>query len=168
MPGQSTAVIPVTGVLQKASDSGPIEAGLKLYRAMAETYNVVLIAGPDEDKDRLEHWLALHGLHQHSHVHYTEAYLVEQLGPFGSWIYTIRALRRRGFMLDIIIEPDPVVAAGLMQDGFTVLAFLHPAYARPEWRPGFTQAVQPWDELIAQVEHDQLVRNKDTRTEDDL
>lgn len=155
-------------MLQKPSDSGPIAEGLRLYRALATTYNVILIADPGKDKDNLEYWLLLHGLTRHSHVHYMESYLEDQLGAFHARVSTFRTLRRAGFMLDIITEPDPALAAKLAEDGWTVLAFLHPSYARPEWRPSFRDAMEvtPWAELEETMIRDALLKTAEGRKEE--
>ena len=56
-----------------------------------------------------------------------------------------------GHPVDMVITPDPQAVTQLLAEGYLVLGFFHPYFARPEWRPGYSGGIRPWDELSKQV-----------------
>lgn len=158
----SACVIVVEGVLQKIVTSAPIPAGLQIYHGLSETFQVLLVS--DSEKDELDHWLRLENLNKHGIVLYNDDYL-QNFSPEERRIKQIYEIRDRGYAVDLIIEPDPVVAAQLLYRGFSVLNFLHSAYSQPEWRPDYEAAVKPWSQLEERVTKDIELRADDKRME---
>lgn len=158
----SACVIVVEGVLQKLITTAPIAEGLQIYHGLSETFQILLVS--DSDKETLDHWLQLENLNKHGIVIYNDGYL-QNFSAEERRVKQIYEIRNRGYAIDLIVEPDPVVAAQLLYRGFSVLNFLHTAYSHPEWRPDFEEKVKPWSMLEEQVTKDIILRTGDKRME---
>lgn len=156
----STAVITLEGVLQKNVSYAPIPVGLVLYHSLSSGFNVVIVS--DGDKEEVDYWLDMEGLTKHGSVIYNDVY-VRDLPVYERRLRQINALRARHFAIDLVVEPDPIVSATLLNNGYSVLNFLHYAYALPQWRPDFERKVKPWEELRQAAVDGLLLKTKDTR-----
>lgn len=156
----STAIITLEGVIQKNVSYAPIPVGLVLYHALASSFNVVIVS--DSEKKEVEYWLDLEGLNKHGTVVCNDFSMAE-LPSYKRRLRQVNSLRARQFAIDLVVEPDPVCAAALLSAGYTVLNFLHYAYALPQWRPDFEPKVKPWEELEKEAIEGALLRAKDAR-----
>jgi hypothetical protein len=150
----STAAIAIDGVLRKPGLNTPIREGIKLYLTLAATYDIVLVSDQEQD-DSLQYWLSLNGVNKHvGRILWSDR---------GGRLDQLRSLRRTGGLVDLVVEPDPACAAELYQDGFTVLVFLSPQYARPEWRPDAEDGIPSWEDLMERVKDDHGMYDGDER-----
>lgn len=156
----SACVIAVEGVLQKITTSAPIPLGLQLYHGLAETFTLLLVS--DSSKEELDYWLRLENLNKHGVVVYNDEFLqkftVEERRQ-----KQVVSLRNRGYNIDLVVEPDPIIASKLLFSGFSVLNFLHSAYALPTWRPDYEEEIVPWEQLEERVRKDTILKQKDER-----
>jgi len=158
---RSSAVITIPGVLQKLVTAAPIPVGIQLYNGLAETFNLLLVT--DDSQEKTDYWLKLENLNRHGTVLYGDSTGKAQ---GSNRVKQINTLRSRGFALDLVVEPDPKIAAELLRSGYNVCNFLHSAYAYPTWRPDFEGKEKRWEEIATQVEIDRAVRAGDVRIED--
>ena len=156
----STAVITIEGVLQKNVSYSPIPVGLVLYHSLTNGFNVALVT--DGYQEEVDYWLSVEGLNTHGTVVYNDFTLAEK-APIDRRLRQINSLRARQFAIDLIVEPDPAIAAALLRDGYTVLNFLHYSYALPQWRPDYERKIKPWAELEQEAINAALLRSKDAR-----
>lgn len=156
---RSSAVIVIPGVLQKIVSAAPIMTGIQLYHGLAETFNLVLVT--DDSKESTDRWLQLENLNKHGTVIYGEE-------KQGQRIRQVNGLRLRGFAIDLVVEPDPELAAELLRNGYTVCNFIHSMYAYPQFRPDFEGEDKGWERLKERAEIDALLRAADTRLDKDI
>src|SRR5580704_17764798 len=122
----STAVVTIDGVLRKPGAMTPIREGVKLYLTLAEYYDIILASDqPEEDEDKLQAWLDDNGVTR-------KIGRVLWRAP-GGRLAQLEGMRLSGGLIDLLVDPDPAVASAAYDHGFTVLLFLSPSYARPEW-----------------------------------
>jgi len=144
----------------KLVTSAPITEGIQLYHGLINSFNVVLVT--DDDKEKTDYWLKLENLNRHGVVLYGDDFPEEE----NRRIRQVSSLRLRGFAVDLVVEPDPAIAAAILRSGFTVCNFVHRAYAFPSWRPDFEEEQRGWEEIERQVIKDKLLRATDNRTEE--
>ena len=159
----ATAVIVVEGVLKQNTTDGVISQGSRLYHGLKEQMKVAVVSN-SLHPENVERWLLLNGFTDHPY--FFHARTTDPWEPGGTRLRQIRDLRESKNFIEIVVEPDPEIAAVLMSEGITVLNFLHPKYQRPEFRPDWEAAVKPWDALVAEVERQQLIKAKDRRMDD--
>lgn len=152
---QSSCVIVIPGVLMQIVSSAPIQTGIQLYHGLSETFNVLLVT--DDNKEKTDYWLKLENLNKHGTVLYGEETQGSQR------LKQVSSLRVRGFSVDLVVEPDPVIAAELIRNGFSVCNFLHSQYSYPTWRPDFEGKTRGWEEIQKQVEMDRYLKSHDER-----
>lgn len=131
----NTIVVSIEGVLRKVTDGTRINEGCELLNELADRYTrVFLTSGSCVEA---EDWLDGQGIGYD---------LV--LGTREDRVEHLRTIRYGyGYPVSLVVEPDPDLAIDIMAEGYTVLLFMHPAYAKPEWRPDHKDAVMSWDEL---------------------
>ena len=153
---RSSAVITIPGVLQKLVSAAPIQVGTQLYHGLAETFHLLLVT--DDDKEKTDYWLQMENLNKHGVVLYGD-----EKAQGSQRIKQINTLRNRGFAIDLVVEPDPSLAAELLRNGYSVCNFLHSSYAYPSWRPDFEGNRREWEKIREQVERDRLLKAADNR-----
>jgi hypothetical protein len=158
---KSAVAITIEGVLQKMVSSAPIPVGIQLYHGLAETFQVLLIT--DSDKKETDYWLRLENLNKHGVVSYADPVLMSYPVEVRRE-RQIKAFSARGFIVDLVIDPDPAICRSLLLAGYTVLPFIHHLYSYPEWRPDFEGEVRPWDRFEEEIAREMQLRNSDTRT----
>lgn len=159
MPVSSVAMA-VEGVLQKNVSLAPIPIGIALYHSLKSNFNILLYS--EVGRKELDYWLSLEALNSHSAAEYNEndrAWLSE----INRKRKQIGSLRQRGYHIDIVIEPNPEVAAHMVLDGYSVLTFTHSQYALPQWRPDYTEHRKPWAELEKEATRLAELRTVDER-----
>jgi len=137
----SHALIAVDGVLRKLVGGAPIPEGIRLYRSLRSTGQVILLINEDGHEQVLE-WLELHGCIGHGFV--ARADWNDRVGQ-------VNALRREGYDIDLVVVADPEQAKLLIDSGLNTLLFTHARYTQPSWRPDSPSGVQPWDDITKQV-----------------
>ncbi|WP_371590972.1 hypothetical protein [Streptomyces sp. NBC_00470] len=63
---------------------------------------------------------------------------------------------RHELHLDLAIEADPDIAAGLLRHGLPTVLTTHPAFSHPLHRPDHDRTPTPWDNLKKAIEEDRL------------
>lgn len=135
----NTIVVTVEGVLRKLTDGSRIHEGVELVQRLSgegigNNTIIHLTSGPASEA---ESWLDAHDI---------ACDLV--LGAREDRVLQLRRLRYEwGYPVMLVVEPDPDIAVDLMADGYTTMLFLHPEYAKPEWRPDHEHAMKTWDEI---------------------
>lgn len=157
----NAAVITVEGVLQKVVTYAPIPSGICLYHGLSSVYNVLLVTDSDDEK-YMEHWLDLENLNKHGTIIYNDSILATQT-PEERRLSQVNILRSRGFAIDMVVEPDPRVAARLLGSGLTVLNYIHSSYALPQWRPDYERKIKPWEEISKEMDLLTLLKAQDAR-----
>ena len=117
----------------------PIPEGIRLYQSLARTGSVILL---DDalDSTVTADWLELHGLVSHAFVNFWDD---------TSHVDRANVLRRQGYDIDLVVEPDPSAAAGLIGAGFNTMVFVHSQYSHPAWRPDTDPGVRPWADIVS-------------------
>src|ERR1700689_2644990 len=144
----SAVAIVAGGILRKMTGS-PIAAGIKLYRALATQFTVVLISDELEDKATLAYWLETEGLQEHARVEWSDIVLDQFPDPQRRLMQVVNISRVNS--VELVLEPDPLVSAELIKEGWNTLTVSYAAYMLPSWRPDWVGTVEPWNELSKQV-----------------
>ena len=153
----SVALIVIDGVLRKLMGGAPIPEGIRLYRSLAQTGQVVLLSNSDDPGER--DWLELHGLINHGFVY--------SVPPGQSRSSQVNDLRRQGYGIDLVVVSVPDEAMALIATGLNTLLFTHAQFAHPNWRPDTDKGVQPWSDITQQVADLARMKAKDERLRPD-
>lgn len=156
----NTAVITVEGVMQKTVSYAPIPVGIALYHSLAYMFNVVLVS--DSEQKELDHWLDLEGLNKHGKVVYND-FILGRKTVQDRRLAQVASLLNAGFAVNLVVEPDPVVASLLLANGYSVCNFLHSSYALPQWRPDYEKRQRPWEEIVRETNRLAELRAADLR-----
>src|ERR1039458_2622978 len=153
----ATVVMFVEGVLQKPDSPQPLDAGVRLYRALSTSYNLVLVT--EQETDKVKHFLSMNAINGHIDV----VTLKDSSIAKG-----MNALRRDGYILDFVISPSTAVTSILYEQGFEVLTYTSPKYARPEWRPDFrvperSEEAHTFEDLRARIDDEMEQQAHDRR-----
>lgn len=164
----STAIMPLEGVLRKPKTPGwtPIAEGFKLYESLCYNYSVCLLVDAEE-REQVDRWLVVNGLQGHSIVEELATVEVTIYGEGDAKVRKIRDMKFSGFNVDLVVEPDPAVAATLINGGFCVITFTHPVYSLPEWRPDAPKrGPRNWDDLQQQIAEQAFLKATDMRMDE--
>lgn len=156
----STSLILIEGVLRKEMGGQPIQAGIRLYRSLLATGRVVLLSTAESDADQasISDWLELHGCTAHSTVMW---------GDVGPRVSLANMLRREGYDIELIVDPDPETVMTLIAAGFNTLLFTHAKYSRPDWRPDHAKGIIPWTAITDRVAESARLKAADSRLRND-
>lgn len=158
----ATVGIVVEGVMRRDVGEGVIPQGQRLYWGLMESYKVALLTDCDHlDLGVVEYWLKVNGFNKHAYV--MPVSLLDPEDPGERRMQQISRLRRAGCAVELLIEPDPVIAAHVMGNGIGVLNYLHPNYSNPRFRPDYQETVTPWNSLVDEVERQRVMRGDDPR-----
>lgn len=160
----SVTAIVIDGVLRSSFDSAPSPVGRTLYKAMAETASVALIA--DEGRaDRLNQWLLLNGFDRHS-------YLITRLpeDPEDAAQRRVAQMKRlrANTSVDMLLEANPSAAKDVLLLGIPVMLVMYPLYSRPEFQPDYAGAVRSWESLVEEMDTQQQKRVSDKRIDPEI
>lgn len=139
----SSVAMSVEGVLQKNVSSAPIPVGVALYHSLSTNFNILLTT--DMSQKEADRWLLMEALNKHSAIEYNED--KHKYFPATRKLSQLSSLRNRGYHIDLVIEPSPLISALLIENGFSVMTFTHAQYALPKWRPDYEERPRPWDDL---------------------
>lgn len=151
----SSIILTVEGVLRKHVTAASIPVGITLYHGLANTFNVLLVS--DLEKAELDRWCALEGLNRHAATEHNEG-VISHFDPDFRRLQQVNNLRNRGYHIDMVIEPDPGIAAKLLRHGFNCMVFAHAEYALPQWRPDYEVKPRSWDDIEAY--HEEMAKLK--------
>lgn len=147
--------------MQQLVTTAPIQIGIQLYHGLLSTFNVLLVT--DDTKEKTDYWLRIENLNKHGAVLYGEKTEASRIRR----IKQVNTLRSRGYAVDLVIEPDPSIAAELLRNGYNICSFLHSSYAYPTWRPDFEGEERGWEEIEKRVTVDKIMRSEDPRLDPD-
>lgn len=153
-----TALIPIAGVLRKTMGGARITEGIRLYRSLLATGQVILLLDDWKARDQADDWLELQGCILHAFV---------ASGEGCTRLDLANRLRREGYGIDLVVEPDPSAAQELIKAGFNTLLFMHSQFAQPEWRPDTPAGVTPWKAITDRVQADARAKAADARLKGD-
>lgn len=135
----------VEGVLKAPTSEAVIPAGNGLYRALVEVEHRLFLLTENRDK-LLDDWLKYNYL-----PGYIRLEQIDELDQVDGTLHrTLGKLRVSG-AVDLVVDPDPARCADSYGRGYTVLPFLSPSYARPNWRPDHDTTPRMWSALEAEV-----------------
>ena len=159
-----TYVMVLDHVLRKPSTNSVITQGQSLYAALATTGRLAILCG--EDEDMADWFLRTNGFIKHTHL----IPLDKQISPTNSGrrMAQIRSLRTQRAHIEFVIEPDPEIALELYKNGIPVLAYLHPQFTQPAFRPDYSGSARPWEDLTKEVEYQIEMRAKTIYDNEDL
>lgn len=143
-----TYAITLHGVLQQ-HNGAPNRQGIDLYQALAGIGRVVVLGGPEQAKD--EYFLASNGLGLH--VSYVPEDWSHSNDQGAIRIKQVNDIRAAGTPIDLVVEPDPQIAARIFDVSVPVLLYLHPRFSEPSFRPDFKSVAKPWDEMVKVVDY---------------
>jgi hypothetical protein len=160
MSGQIGFVL--DGVLRRITDQNAVNSnGLLLFEGLKTFGRVTFLAdGHAPDIVAIEHFLKVNRIT--GHVGLDVSVPSDGPGSVERRLAQMNRVRRNG-PVSLVIEPDPKIAAALMQQGYPTLLYLHPHYTVPSWRPDFGGTVRRWDDLVAETD-----RQVTLRAEEDL
>jgi hypothetical protein len=156
----ATVAIVIEGVLSREVGDAVIHQGQRLYWGLMESYKVALISD-SEDAEYIQHWLRVNGFNKHPYL--TLAQTLDPEDPAERRMRQIARLRQAGCNVELLIEPNPQIAAHVMASGIGVLNYLHPNYSSPRFRPDYRDTVTPWSALVGEVERQRALREEDPR-----
>lgn len=151
------------GVLQHPEHKTRNVAGITLFFALSNEYEVMLMTNQTEEDVRtwcMENAVPIHqiiGIYEDQHRSYS---------PKVNRVENIRMLRNIvNYPIELVIDCDPWVTQQLMYFGFSVMLFLHPMYSRPEWRPDTKPGIEAWATLNERIKTDAAMQMADMRLE---
>jgi hypothetical protein len=151
----STTVMAFDGVLRAETDGSPIRAGLMQYHGAVGVGFVGLIVD-STSKSLTEHWLKINAIKDHTWLVFPEP--GDPTDPIKLRQLQLTRLRRQGAAIDLVIETNPKIAAALQQSGIAVSLFMHPHYARPEFRADYDEGPRSWDDIMEEIDTIQLAK----------
>jgi hypothetical protein len=149
-----TALFAIDGVLRKLIGSSPIPEGIRLYQSLCATGQVVLLLDDWKTREQVEAWLELNGLVGHAFISYAEGQ---------SHLYLANRLRRQGYEVDMVVEPDPWMAGEMIKSGLNTLLFTHSQYSHPSWRPDAGKGIQAWQSIVDETARQAALKALDAR-----
>lgn len=162
MPVSSVAMA-VEGVLMKPTAAVPIPIGVALYHSLKENFNILLYS--DQNRKTLDHWLSIEALNIQAAIEYNDDQR-HWLTDKGRKLEQVSSLRKRGFKIELVIEPDPDVSGEMLIRGFNVLTFTHAQYAIPKWRPDYPGENNEWKNLLDTANRTAELKALDRRLEE--
>lgn len=148
-------IVFVDGVMRRVKDQSIIIEGVALYKAFNETNRVLLVA---KDREKTDIWLKMNNL----------AKSIDDIIPLSKSVVddprvaTVTMIRSKG-KIEFVVTEDADLAKRLIEIGIPVLAFLHPKYARPEFRPDGRAGKKNWDAIISELDKQQHLYDEDIR-----
>lgn len=136
-------------------------AGVAMLTAVMHVYDVVLLTRVDGTED----WLFEQGIHG-----YASLLKIEDVSysPAVSLAWFANHVRfDYKYPIELYIVADPNEASLLFEAGYMVTLFMHPTYARPEWRPDAVKRLRPWGELAAIMQTQAAQKAADERIKDE-
>lgn len=151
----------VEGILMKPVASTIIPLGAQVYHAF-RSINQVLLISNETPVDQLESWLWMEQISGYAEI-YPPDDIMQTRDDYRLW--QVNQARKKGYNIELVIEPNPDNCSLLLANGYSVLNFLHAQYALPAWRPDFQHKITPWNELSDQVARLAAMRAADKRTQ---
>jgi hypothetical protein len=167
----STVAITIDGVLRKVKGETPIQAGIELYLALAQTWNVVLLSDYKSDDKVIQMFMNVNGLREQVKTIGIDSVEYWQPPP-QLRVAQVNWARYLGQNVQLVVEPDPECSAALIDAGYNVCTFTAAEYSVPMWRPDFTPRFQadgvpqfatPWETLQESVAKQAEMKAKDGR-----
>lgn len=147
------------GVIRKERDQSIIMDGSALYKSLNENYRVLLLA---KDRERTDIWLKTNNLAKK-----IDDIIQIEDSPLGdNDLRTVESIRSKG-KVDFVVTDNPDLAKQLLEVGITVMVFLQPRYARPEFRPDGRAGVKSWDAITEELDKQQGLYLDDERLAED-
>lgn len=144
------------GVLRKPNQS-PIYEGTALYQSLNQTHRVLILC---HQKGEAERWL------KQNNIGTVIDDIIDYKDPASTEddeaLRQVKFCQGRG-KVDFVVTDDVELSKQLMENGITTLLFLHPKYARPEFRPDVPLGVRSWLEITQEIDRQQDLFREDPR-----
>ena len=137
-----SVLLTIEGVL-KNEVGDPIPEGIKLFRALADDYRIILSS---EDSPKFtDHWLKSHAIIGYGEV-YDDTKFFEGQNIRSRHI----ALAKASGPVELYIDADADFCAEALSMGIPALMFASPRFVRT------TRNVKPWEDLVNEVERQKI------------
>jgi hypothetical protein len=152
----SIAVIAIDGVIRGRGDM-PIAAGIKLWQALASSYEMAVIA--DGDSARTSQWMGQN--HLNFWLGGTNDAGLEAMDIGEKRLAQLTRLRANGMTnIELLIDSNPMSIEKVFSKGINCLLFVAPRYAEPNHRPDYDGTVKPWKSLVKEMDwQDEMYEN---------
>lgn len=154
----SAVALTFEGVLKAETGDSPIRPGTLLYHGALAAGQVAILVD-HTPQDQVNHWLEVNGLRQHSWLVLPRPEDPEDVVE--RRLSQVARLRVQGAAIELVVEANPLVAAALQAAGLATALFLHPRYARPEFRPDYDGRIKHWDEVLRETERQALLQERE-------
>lgn len=150
------------GVLRKLTDPSAVNTnGLTLYHSLLGHGRIVILGdGFPRDHEEIDHFLKLQRVT--GFVGIDVSVPSDGIDSVDRRLAQVARMRRNG-SISFMVEPDPRIAARLLQAGLPTLLYLHPQYTVPSWRPDYEGRLRRWDDLVTETD-----RQVSLRADEDL
>lgn len=155
------AVIAIDSVLLDEATSTTIPTGRYLYDALAHAYRIFLV----EDVVLNPLWLTINGFE--SHQRFVNRIPDDPEDKVARRLRQLERIRGMGGTVQLLIDPDPLVAAAASKLGITCLHYVDAPYARPEFHPDYKFEMTPWEKMVEEIDRSKVIRAADTRMIED-
>ena len=142
-------------VIRNPRDQSPITSGIALYKSLNETNRVLVIA---ENREKTEIWMKTHNIAKRLD---DIVQLVDDPAR-ETKLSTVDFIRSKT-KITAVVTADSDLTKQLLEQGITVLVFLNPKYARPEFRPDGREGVKSWNAIVEELDKQQGLYSEDTR-----
>lgn len=142
-------------VIRNPRDQSPITPGIALYKSLNETNRVLVIA---ENREKTEIWMKTHNIAKRLD---DIVQLVDDPAR-ETKLSTVDFIRSKT-KITAVVTADSDLTKQLLEQGITVLVFLNPKYARPEFRPDGREGVKSWNAIVEELDKQQGLYSEDTR-----
>jgi hypothetical protein len=152
-------VVLLDGVVRNPRNQAPISEGVLLYKTLNEVNRVIILA---DDKERTDIWLKKNNMAKVlDDITEIEKSVVEE-----SRLATIKSILSKG-RVEFVVTDDVELSKHLLELSINVLVFLHPRYAKPEFRPDGRAGVKSWESITDELDKQQGLLLDDERVSDD-
>jgi len=150
-----SVVVLLDGVIRNLRKQAPISEGVLLYKTLNELNRVIVLA---DDKERTDIWLKKNNMAKSLDdiVQISDSVVEEPR------IASIKDILSKG-RIEFVVTDDSDLAKALLELSINVLVFLHPRYAKPEFRPDGRAGVKSWEAITEELDKQQGLYTEDPR-----
>jgi len=150
-----SVVVLLDGVIRNLRKQAPISEGVLLYKTLNELNRVIVLA---DDKERTDIWLKKNNMAKSLDdiVQISDSVVEEPR------LASIKGILSKG-RIEFVVTDDSDLAKALLELSINVLVFLHPRYAKPEFRPDGRAGVKSWEAITEELDKQQGLYTEDPR-----
>jgi hypothetical protein len=150
-----SVVVLLDGVVRNPRNQAPISEGVLLYKTLNELNRVIILA---DHKERSDIWLKKNNMAKSlDDIIQVSDSVVEE-----PRLASIKDILSKG-RIEFVVTDDVDFAKALLELSINVLVFLHPRYAKPEFRPDGRAGVKSWTAINNELDKQQGLLIEDIR-----